>query len=106
MAGSPPPLVLNSHADTLGAMVKEINPNGCLRMTKIGSITWNMVEGEGCMVLSCRAESVRGSILFEMASTHEHDAKVNEPRREDDNMEIHLDALVSTTQHLYAYRVS
>ena len=39
------PRALTAHADTLGAMVKEIKSSGRLRMTKIGG--WNTVEGEG-----------------------------------------------------------
>jgi putative aminopeptidase FrvX len=83
---------LTAHADTLGAMVKEIKSNGRLRMTKIGGYAWNTVEGEGCMVIASHGEPVRGSILFEMASGHVHGTKVNETRREDDNMEVRLDA--------------
>jgi len=88
---------LTAHADTLGAMVKEIKSNGRLRMTKIGGYAWNTVEGEGCRVFASRGEPVRGSILFEMASGHVHGAKVNETKREDDNMEVRLDAR-STSQ--------
>jgi len=86
------PRALTAHADTLGAMVKEIKPNGRLRMTKIGSYAWNTVEGEGCRVFASHGEAVRGSILFEMASGHVYGAKVNETKREDDNMEVRLDA--------------
>ena len=44
------PRGLTAHADTLGAMVKEIKPNGRLRLTQIGSYAWNTVEGEGTTV--------------------------------------------------------
>src|SRR5512135_1257280 len=37
---------LTAHVDTLGAMVKEIdNATGRLRLSKIGAVTWNSVEG-------------------------------------------------------------
>jgi putative aminopeptidase FrvX len=91
------PRALTAHADTLGAMVKEIKSTGRLRMTKIGGYAWNTVEGEGCRVFASRGEPVRGSILFEMASGHVHGAKVNETKREDDNMEVRLDSR-STSQ--------
>jgi putative aminopeptidase FrvX len=61
-------------------------------MTKIGGYDWNTVEGEGCTVHTRTGEKVRGSILFCMASFHVHGPKVNETRREDDNMEVRLDA--------------
>ena len=86
------PRALTAHADTLGAMVKEIKSSGRLRMTKIGGYAWNTVEGEGCWVFASHGEPVRGSILFEMTSSHVHGTKVNETKREDDNMEVRLDA--------------
>jgi putative aminopeptidase FrvX len=91
------PRALTAHADTLGAMVKQIKSNGRLMMTKIGGYAWNTIEGEGCMVIASSGEPVRGSILFEMASRHVHGTKVNEIKREDDNMEVRLD--VRTTSH-------
>lgn len=92
------PRALTAHADTLGAMVKQIEPNGRLLMTKIGSYAWNTVEGEGCMVHTGSGGKVRGSILFSMASSHVHGSKVNEIKREDDNMEVRLDARTASIQ--------
>ena len=96
------PRALTAHADTLGAMVKEIKPGGRLRMTKIGGYAWNTVEGEGCMVLASHGEPVRGSILFQMASGHIYSTKVNETKREDDNMEVRLDAHTTTQEETEA----
>jgi putative aminopeptidase FrvX len=89
---------LTAHADTLGAMVKQIKPNGRLMMTKIGGYAWNTVEGEGCRVLASQGEPVRGSILLEMASAHVHGSKVSETKREDDNMEVRLDARTTSQE--------
>jgi putative aminopeptidase FrvX len=96
------PRALTAHADTLGAMVKEIKSNGRLRMTRIGGFAWNTIEGEGCMVLASHGEPVRGSILFELASGHVHGTKVNETERKDDNMEVRLDARVTTQEETEA----
>ena len=46
------PRGLTAHADTLGAMVKEIKSSGRLKLTKIGGFAWNTVEGEGCTVFA------------------------------------------------------
>jgi putative aminopeptidase FrvX len=86
------PRTLTAHVDTLGAMVKQIKPNGRLLLTKIGGYAWNTIEGEGCTVFYNQGESVRGSILFELASGHVHGSKVNETKRDDENMEVRLDA--------------
>jgi putative aminopeptidase FrvX len=96
------PRALTAHADTLGAMVKQIKSNGRLMMTKIGSYAWNTVEGEGCWVFASQGEPVRGSILFEMASGHVHGTKVSETKREDDNMEVRLDTRTSSQEETEA----
>ena len=85
------PRALTAHADTLGAMVKEIKSSGRLKLTKIGGYAWNTVEGEGCTVFASQGATQRGSILFTKASTHVHGVKVGELKREDDNMEVRLD---------------
>lgn len=85
------PRGLTAHADTLGAMVKEIKSNGRLKLTRIGGYAWNTVEGEGCTVLTSEGKHVRGSILLTKASGHVYGNKVNELKRDDDNMEVRLD---------------
>lgn len=87
------PRALTAHVDTLGAMVKEIKSNGRLKLTKIGGFAWNTVEGEGCTVFTSRGAAVRGSLLLTKASSHVFSAQVNETKREDDTMEVRLDAL-------------
>ncbi len=96
------PRALTAHADTLGAMVKQIKSNGRLRMTKIGGFAWNTVEGEGCMVLASQGEPVRGSILLEMASGHVYGPKLSETKREDDTMEVRLDARTGSQEETEA----
>jgi putative aminopeptidase FrvX len=86
------PRALTAHVDTLGAMVKEIKSNGRLKLTKIGGYAWNTVEGEGCTVFASNAEKVRGSLLLTKASSHVYGKDVNELKREDDTMEVRLDA--------------
>jgi putative aminopeptidase FrvX len=86
------PRALTAHVDTLGAMVKEIKPNGRLKLTKIGGFAWNTVEGEGCTVFTNQGERVRGSLLLVKASGHVYGGDVNNLKRDDDNMEVRLDA--------------
>jgi putative aminopeptidase FrvX len=87
------PRSLTAHADTLGAMVKEIKSNGRLQLTKIGGFAWNTVEGEGCWVFTSDERKVRGSLLLNKASGHVHgQGVVSDTKRDDDNMEVRLDA--------------
>lgn len=86
------PRALTAHVDTLGAMVKEIKSNGRLQLTKIGGFAWNVVEGEGCTVFTRKGSRVRGSLLVNKASTHVYGKEVTKTEREDENMEVRLDA--------------
>lgn len=92
------PRALTAHVDTLGAMVKEIKTNGRLQLTKIGGFAWNTVEGEGCRVFTQSGAVVRGAFLLNKASSHVHGGQVNDLKREDDNMEVRLDARSSSPE--------
>jgi putative aminopeptidase FrvX len=86
------PRALTAHTDTLGAMVKEIKPNGRLKLTRVGNYVWNTVEGEGCTVFTRDGRAVRGSFLLVKASSHVHGKEVAELERNDENLEVRLDA--------------
>lgn len=99
------PRALTAHADTLGAMVKEIKTNGRLKLTKIGGYAWNTVEGEGCTVFTGRGEQLRGTLLLTKASSHIFSSQVNELKREDDTMEVRLDVRTSSEEETRAHGV-
>ncbi|MEN6522164.1 MAG: M42 family metallopeptidase [Anaerolineaceae bacterium] len=87
---------VTAHTDTLGAMVKDIKPNGRLHMSKLGGYAWNTVEGEGCWVQTHDKGRIRGSILIEKASVHVYGDKVEKTSREDATMEVRLDAITTS----------
>lgn len=91
VADEAPTRALTAHVDTLGAMVKEIKDNGRLKLTKLGGYAWNTIEGEGCTVLSA-AGDVRGSILLTKSSGHVHGEQVGKSARDEDTLEVRLDA--------------
>ncbi len=86
------PRALTAHVDTLGVMVKEVKANGRLSLTKLGAYAWTSIEGEGCTVMTQRGERIRGSILLTKASAHIFGAEVNEMKRDDQALEVRLDA--------------
>ncbi len=90
------PRALTAHVDTLGAMVKEIKPNGRLKLTQIGGYPWNTIEGEGCQVFTAAGKPVRGSILLSKASSHVYGSQVGESKRDGETIEVRLDARTST----------
>ncbi len=93
---------LTAHVDTLGAMVKEIKPNGRLKLTQVGGYSWNAVEGEGCTVLASGGKHVRGAILLDKSSVHVHGVKVSETKREADVMEVRLDERTTSIEETRA----
>ena len=99
------PRALTAHVDTLGAMVKEIKSSGRLKLTKIGGFAWNTVEGEGCTVFTRQGETVRGSLLLTKASGHVHGGQVSETKRDDDTMEVRLDARTASDDETRALGV-
>lgn len=86
------PVALTAHVDTLGAVVKEIKKNGRLKLSRIGGIQWPSVETEGVSIFTSEGEKFRGSVLIDTASGHVHGAAGNETPRDDDHMEVRLDA--------------
>jgi putative aminopeptidase FrvX len=87
-----PPVALTAHVDTLGAVVKEIKSNGRLRLSRVGGIQWTSVETEGVWVFASKGEKIRGSVLIDTASGHVHGAEGVKTPRDDDHMEVRLDA--------------
>ncbi len=87
--------VVSCHADTLGAVVREIKPNGRLRLLQIGGFAWTSFETENLIVRTASGLEVRGSLLPEKASIHAFSETVRETLRTDENMEVRLDEPVS-----------
>jgi putative aminopeptidase FrvX len=101
------PRALTAHVDTLGAVVKEIKSSGRLKLSQLGNFAWNSVEGEGCTVFTSRGDLVRGSILYEHASTHVYGRQVGEAKRDDESIEVRLDELTNSDDetHLIGIQV-
>ena len=98
VAGSSAPRALTAHVDTLGAMVKEIKANGRLAISRIGGLQLNAVETEGCWVFTSRGGKLRGSLLVDTASGHVHGSKAAETPRNEDHMEVRLDARTTSAK--------
>src|SRR5215216_3630342 len=87
-----PPVALTAHVDTLGAVVKEIKSNGRLKLSRIGGVEWPTVETEGVWIFTSSGEKIRGSVLVETASGHIFGADMTKTPRDDEHMEVRLDA--------------
>lgn len=92
---------ITAHIDTLGAMVRGIRPNGRLKLDKVGGFTFNAIEGEYCTIHTQSGKEISGTILMRQTSVHVYkDAATAE--RNQDNMEIRLDAKVSNAEETRA----
>jgi len=95
-------LLVNAHLDTLGAMVKQILPNGRLAVTNVGGWTFVTYEGENLTVHTRGGVCYTGTLLYEKCSVHCYpDLARNEPRTED-NMEVRLDEDVCSAEEVQA----
>jgi putative aminopeptidase FrvX len=93
-----PPIALTAHVDTLGAVVKEIKPNGRLKISRIGGIQWPTVETEGVWIFPSKGEKIRGSVLIDTASGHIYSIEGSKTPRDDDHMEVRLDARTTSAK--------
>ena len=85
LGGEGEPLVLASHVDTLGAMVRSIKDNGRLRPTTLGGHQWSTADGENCTVYTRDGNVYTGVVLNTEPSAHVADEPVKTIEK---NMEI------------------
>jgi len=106
MQSNLPPVALTAHVDTLGAVVKEIKPDGRLKLSRIGGIQWPSVETEGVWVFTSEGGKVRGSVLIDTASGHTFGAEAVETPRDDAHMEVRLDARTTSEKETRALGIN
>lgn len=90
-AKSDQPRGVTAHVDTLGLMVKDIKPNGRLKMTMLGGFMWNAVEWETVTIRTRDNRRYRGTVLPSNPSTHVN-SKLATAERTADLMEVRIDA--------------
>jgi putative aminopeptidase FrvX len=95
---------LSAHVDTLGAMVKEILPNGRLKLSLVGGFRWNSIEGEYCIIHTMKGDTFTGTILPRQASVHIFGREAEE--RKQDTMEVRIDQRVTTAEETKALGIA
>lgn len=94
-----PDRAIVSHLDTLGAMVKELKPNGRLDITPVG--TWSARFAEGARVsLFTDNDVFRGQVLPLKASGHTYNQDVDSQPIAWDNVEVRVDEPVTGLRDL------
>lgn len=100
-----PDRAMVTHLDTLGAMVKNLKPNGRLEVVPIG--TWPARSAEGARVdLYCdHGVQFRGTLLPLKASGHVYNEGVDEQPASWQNLEVRLDEVAHSIAGLEALGV-
>jgi len=88
-----PELIITGHIDTLGAMVKEINRDGTLAITQLGSYPLNSFEGEYVTIRNSKGKLYTGTFLLNNPADHVN-KNVRTEKREPDKMSVRIDELV------------
>ena len=97
LGGTGSPLVLAAHVDTLGAVVRAVKGNGCLRVSKVGGFPETTIEGENCVVHTRDGRRFTGRFLLDKPAVHVNN-ELGSTKRDDSNIEIVLDELVSKAE--------
>jgi len=97
--------LLTAHVDTLGAMVKEIKPNGRLKLAMIGGFRWNSVEGEYCTIHTVEGKAYTGTILIHQTSVHVY-KNAGEVKRDEEAIEVRVDEAVKSQAETEALGIS
>ncbi len=92
-----PELIVTGHIDTLGAMVKEVNEDGTIAITRLGGLELNSFEGEYVTVRNFKGGLFRGTFLLNNPASHVNKS-LNDTKRSLENMSIRLDELVRNAE--------
>ena len=90
LGGDGHPLLLSAHVDTLGAVVRAIKPNGCLRYSQIGGYSDNAIENENVTIHTRLGKTYSGCVQSIHASRHVW-GRTNGEERDDKSLEIVID---------------
>ncbi len=98
-------VLLESHVDTLGGMVREIRPNGNLRISPLGGLNPNNAETENCRIITRFNGVYEGTLQLDNASVHVN-GNYNDTKRSFDTLEVVIDEPVSSKEDTLALGIS
>ena len=99
-AGEGEGILLSSHVDTLGAMVRSVKGNGRIRYTKTSSGADTTVETENVLIHTRDGKTYTGTVQSCHASQHVFPRMASEERN-DETLEIVLDEMVHSAKDVY-----
>jgi putative aminopeptidase FrvX len=96
------PRAVTAHVDTLGAIVKQVKPNGRLMFDRIGGYSLFSVNGEYCGVKTAGGRTYTGTAVLVKSSAHVYREPVQDKEWKLEEMEIRLDAPVTSANETRA----
>lgn len=90
------------HADTIGAMVREIKPNGRLRLAAVGTHPARSTEGARVTIFTDQGTTLTGTILPLRASGHAFGDAVDAQEHGWDQIEVRIDEHTSSKDETLA----
>jgi peptidase M42 family hydrolase len=101
---SSPACAIVAHLDTLGAMVREIKPNGRLALMPIGTWSSRWAEG-GRVTIFTETGRHRGSVLPLLASGHVYNEAIDSQPVNWDQLEVRIDEHIATAIDVAALNI-
>lgn len=98
-------VLISAHADTIGLMVKKIEPNGTLRVSPIGGINFATLEGETVTVHTRSGKDYTGLFLCQSHSVHVF-SNTKTLERNEETMMILLDERVNSKEDVKALGIN
>lgn len=92
---------LSGHVDTLGVMVRSINSDGTLALTKVGGPLTPTLDGEYCEVITRDGKTYTGTILSKSPSIHVFKDSSSKDR-DIDNLIVKIDERVTNKKEVQA----
>ena len=84
----------SAHVDTLGLMVRSINGDGRLNVTRIGGPQIATLDGEYCKIQTRFNQTYTGTILSNSASSHVYED--SDKQRKENNVVVRIDEKVNS----------
>ena len=85
-----------AHLDTIGLIIRGIDPDGKIRVRKLGGINYSTLDGESVTILTRKGKTFTGLLLCEYHSVHVWQDVARGTLRTEDNVMILLDEPVSS----------
>lgn len=94
-------VMIGAHMDTLGLIVRRIDPDGIIRVRQLGGINYHSIEGETVTIHTRDGRKYTGLFACQAHSVHVFDDARTMPRDEE-HMMILLDEKVSSKEQVNA----